>query len=288
MKPGIPTSQIHPLPKVAWACAALLLILSACAPVTKAPDPATPSIPTVSEAQLKEKAAQNLALGQRQYEAGTFDDAQKSLNEALAHGVLSRDEQAQARKLLAFIHCVSNREDACRSEFRKALEINARFDLTPAEAGHPIWGPVYRNVRAQLSSASTPEPASKTLTRSEQLLADGMAKYDAGEFDAALKILQNALKESLDKKPDQLKAVKHSAFCLCLAEKWGQCRTEFMKLFDIDPAFDLTPAEAGHPSWTRTYAGAKQRWKDAHAAKDKPAKDTAAKDPPAKAAPATK
>lgn len=247
--------------------------------MTKAPDPSAPSVPTVTEAQLRERAAQNLALGQRQYEAGTFEDALKSLNEALAHGVLSREDQAQARKLLAFIHCVSNREDACRSEFRKALEINSRFDLSPAESGHPIWGPIYRNVRAQLASAATPQPAPKALSKSEQLLADGMAKYDAGEFESALKILQSALKEGLENKADQLKAVKHSAFCLCLAEKWGQCRTEFMKLFDIDAAFDLTPAEAGHPSWTRTYAGAKQRWKDAHAAKDKQS---------AKPAPATK
>jgi tetratricopeptide (TPR) repeat protein len=277
MKPGILTAQIHPSPRFALAAAAMLLALAACVPVPKAPEPTAPSVPTVTEAQLRERAAQNLALGQRQYEAGTFDDAQKSLNEALAHGVLSRDDQAQARKLLAFIHCVSNREDACRAEFRKALEINSRFDLTPAESGHPIWGPVYRNVRAQLASASAPEPAAKALSKAEQLLADGMAKYDAGEFDSAHRILQSALKEGLDKKADQLKAVKHSAFCLCLAEKWGLCRTEFMKLFDIDPNFDLTPAEAGHPSWTRTYAGAKQRWKDAQAAKDKqPARPAAA------------
>lgn len=276
MKPGSLTPQIHLLPRLALTATVLLLTLTACVPMTKAPDPTAPSVPTVTEAQLRERAAQNLALGQRQYEAGTFDDAQKSLNEALTHGVLSREDQAQARKLLAFIHCVSNREDACRAEFRKALEINSRFDLSPAEAGHPIWGPIYRNVRAQLVSASAPEPVQKALTKAEQLLADGMAKYDAGEFDSAYKILQSALKEGLDKKPDQLKAVKHSAFCLCLAEKWGQCRTEFMKLFDIDPSFDLTPAEAGHPSWTRTYAGAKQRWKDAQTAKEKQAAKPAA------------
>lgn len=267
MNPGIPTLSLRQLPRL--GAIALLLTLAACAPVTTVPGPTAPAVPTVTEAQLRERAAQNLALGQRQYEAGTFEDAQKSLNEALAHGVLSREDQAQARKLLAFINCVSNREDACRSEFRKALEINSRFDLTPAEAGHPIWGPIYRNVRAQLASATTPQAAPKPLTKSEQLLADGMAKYDAGEFDTAYKILQSSLKEGLEKKEDQLKAVKHSAFCLCLAEKWGQCRIEFMKLFDIDATFDLTPAEAGHPSWTRTYAGAKQRWKDAQAAKDK-------------------
>lgn len=260
----------------------LVLVLASCAPMPQAPEPKSPPIPSVTESQLKERAQQNLALGQRQYEAGSFDDAQKSLSEALAHGVLTREAQAQARKLLAFIHCVSNREDSCRAEFRKALEINATFDLTPAEAGHPIWGPIYRNVRAQLLAPSAASAASKPLTKAEQLLADGMAKYDAGEFDAAFKILQSAVKEGLENRPDQLKAVKHAAFSLCLLERWGLCRTEFQKLFDIDANFDLSPAEAGHPSWTRTYAGAKQRWKDARTAKEKAASEAATKPVPAK------
>jgi len=29
------------------------------------------------------------------------------------------------------------------------------------------------------------------------------------------------------------------------------------KIYDVNPKFDLTPAEAGHPSWTRTFASAK-------------------------------
>jgi len=260
--------------------ASLSVLLTACVPPPKAPD--TPPVPQVTESQLRERAVANLGLGQRQYEAGSFDDAQKSLNDALAHGALTREDQAQARKLLAFIHCVSSREDACRGEFRKALEINAKFDLTPAEAGHPIWGPIYRNVRAQMVAPETPAVAKKALSKSEQLLADGMSKYDGGDFENAFRILQSALKEGLDSKADQLKAVKHSAFSLCLAEKFTPCRNEFMKLFDIDANFDLSPAEAGHPSWTRTYAGAKQRWKDAQAAKDKEkaAKDAAAKPSP--------
>ena len=71
-------------------------------------------------------------------------------------------------------------------------------------------------------------------------------------------------------KADQLRAHKHSAFSLCLLRRYRACRDEFMKLFEIDPDFDLAPAEAGHPSWTRTYAAAKQR---ANAARDKAATD---------------
>ena len=44
---------------------------------------------------------------------------------------------------------------------------------------------------------------------------------------------------------------------------------EFIKIYDIDPDFDLAPAEAGHPSWTRTFAGAKAQAKKAQADKAK-------------------
>lgn len=260
--------------------AVLGLTLTACAPM---PDKtAQPPVPQVTETQLREKARENLALGLRQYEAGSYEDAQKSFTASLDHGVLSREEQSVSRKHLAFIYCVSNRDELCRAEFRKAMEINSKFELTQAEAGHPIWGPVYRNVRAQMTAPAQDQAPKKVLTKSEQLLADGMAKYDAGDFDSAFKLFQSALKEGLTAKEDQLRATKHSAFCLCLADKYALCRTEFMKLFEIDPAFDLTPAEAGHPSWTRTYAGAKQRAKDAAAAKEKAAAAAAAKEAAAK------
>ena len=44
-----------------------------------------------------------------------------------------------------------------------------------------------------------------------------------------------------------------------------------MKIYDVDPDFDLTPAEAGHPSWTKTFAAAKAQAKKVIA--EKAAKD---------------
>jgi hypothetical protein len=46
------------------------------------------------------------------------------------------------------MHCVSNQQKLCREEFRKALDADPGFDLTPAEAGHPLWGPVFRKLKA--------------------------------------------------------------------------------------------------------------------------------------------
>src|SRR4051812_7541772 len=129
--------------------------LAACAPGGQQPaDPAAPPVPQISESQLRDKARESLAQGVEHYNGGRFADASRSLTAALDHGQLTRPEQGSARKYLAFIHCAAGRDAQCREEFRKALEIDPGFELTVAEAGHPIWGPVYRDVRARISATA--------------------------------------------------------------------------------------------------------------------------------------
>jgi Tfp pilus assembly protein PilF len=88
-----------------------------------------------------------LAAGLRQYEDGNYGEAAKQLQSAIDQG-LGRTGRVTAHKHLAFIHCISGRTSACREEFRKALAIDADLQLSPAEAGHPTWGPVFRAVKA--------------------------------------------------------------------------------------------------------------------------------------------
>jgi tetratricopeptide (TPR) repeat protein len=264
------------------ACiAAVALLAAACAEMPKlggTNEAAKPAAPQITESMLRDRAQQQLADGARQYDAGEYDAAVKSLNASLEHGLLSKQDQARARKLLAFSHCVSGREVQCRDEFRRAFEIYPDFALTPAEDGHPIWGPIYRNMRTQLVAEREAAAGRRTMSllpvsKAEQMLADGLVKYDAGDYPAAHTLLVSAVKEGL-KKEDQVRAMKFTAFALCLENKIRECRGEFIKIYDVDPAFDLTPAEAGHPSWTRTFASAKAQ---AHKAKkDKAAPPTAA------------
>ena len=271
--------------KVAGMTAALLI--ASCAEMPK-PDAPKPAAPQITEDTLRKRAEEQLALGVQQYQAGEFDNAVKSLTASLEHGMLSKQEQSRARKFIAFSHCVQARDASCRAEFRKAFEINPEFALTPAEDGHPIWGPVYRDVRTQLIAereAAQGRKSTASLGKAEQMLADGMLKYDAGDYDASLKLLEASLKEGLKDKPDQVRAMKHVAFNLCLKEKWRDCRAAFIRIYDVDPEFDLSPAEAGHPSWTKTFAGAKAQAK--RALQDKATREARekAKAPPAAAVP---
>jgi Tfp pilus assembly protein PilF len=85
--------------------------------------------------------------GLKQYENGDYAESAKNLQGAVDQGLGDRDKVA-AHKHLAFIHCVSSRERQCRDEFRKALAADPTMELAPAEAGHPIWGPIFRAVKA--------------------------------------------------------------------------------------------------------------------------------------------
>jgi Tfp pilus assembly protein PilF len=265
--------RAHHLSRV--VAVALALWAAGCAQLPSDSQKPAAAAPQITEAVLRDRAREQLTLGIKQYEAGDFDNALKNLQGALDHGLLPKQEQSVARKNLAFVHCVSNREAQCKDEFRKAFEINPDFSLSSAEDGHPIWGPVYRNVRTQLiaerEAASRKPTTFMPLGKAEQMLADGTVKYDAGDYAAAHKLFEDALKEGLKDKADQVRAMKQAAFSTCLLGNYSKCRGEFVKIYDVDPNFDLTPAEAGHPSWTKTFASAKAIAKKNLA--DKAAKD---------------
>lgn len=98
---------------------------------------------------IQGKGAPALSEGIKNYDNGEYDKAQKSLKAALEQGLSLKSDQVKAHKYLAFTYCINNQERQCREEFKKALETNPDFELEPAEAGHPQWGPVYRSVKTR-------------------------------------------------------------------------------------------------------------------------------------------
>ena len=118
-------------------CAALLL--SACA------------APIMRDAGLDKlalrKAEKDLSLGIRAYEDGDYKNSTRLLQSALASDLFLKSDKVAAHKYLAFMHCAQSREWACRDEFRKVLELDPKFELSPAESGHPAWGPVFKSLK---------------------------------------------------------------------------------------------------------------------------------------------
>ena len=89
-----------------------------------------------------------LEEGVLNYEEGNYRVAKRRLQFALEEG-LSRPDRVKAHKYLAFIACVSSQQLTCREEFAIALELDPNFELAPAEAGHPIWDPVFKSVKTK-------------------------------------------------------------------------------------------------------------------------------------------
>lgn len=95
------------------------------------------------------KAEQALSAGLKSYEDGQYQQAMKHIQTALNSDLTFKSDRITAYKYLAFIHCVSDRKKQCRAAFNDALEIDPDMELTPAEAGHPLWGPVFRDAQAE-------------------------------------------------------------------------------------------------------------------------------------------
>jgi Tfp pilus assembly protein PilF len=89
-----------------------------------------------------------LEEGIRNYEEGNYRTSARRIQYGLEEG-LTRPDRVKAHKYLAFIACVSGQQLTCREEFSIAMELDPSFELDAAEAGHPIWGPVYKNVKAK-------------------------------------------------------------------------------------------------------------------------------------------
>ena len=185
-------------------------------------------------AQLKDmvesaKAQATLVEGLRQYDAGDHAKSAKTLTRALEMNLGPKD-QALAHKHLAFIHCTAERERQCRDEFRKALAADPAMRLDAAEAGHPVWGPIFRSMNGPSA------------------LSAGLKLYEAGEYEESAKNLQGAIELGV---PDKQRADAHKylAFIHCASNRERQCRDEFRKALSVDPALELGPAEAGHPVW---------------------------------------
>lgn len=97
---------------------------------------------------MQRPAERALLAGLRAYDDGQYADAERALNKALDTGLVSARDRATANKHLAFVYCTSQREKACADAFRAARAADLGFGLSRAEAGHPLWGPVYKRVAA--------------------------------------------------------------------------------------------------------------------------------------------
>ena len=89
--------------------------------------------------------------------------------------------------------------------------------------------------------------------QAERNLSAGLRAYEEGQYQIAAVRLQEALDGGLAFTIDQVTAYKYLAFVHCANGRTRECRDEFRKAIALDPTFELTKAEAGHPAWGPVY-----------------------------------
>lgn len=121
-------------------------------PPASAPAPAPDDRPAADATADAPTASAVYDEGLRLYRAGQYDDAIARFAAVRSPPPL----RVQALKHTAFSYCVTNRLPACQRAFQDALALSPSFRLSPAERGHPVWGPVF--TKALQSSRPAPRP----------------------------------------------------------------------------------------------------------------------------------
>lgn len=90
-------------------------------------------------------------------------------------------------------------------------------------------------------------------------LKEGVDLFNNGDFNGTIKKLSAASEiwngGSLATQQD---ALKYMAFSYCVTSRPTLCKTQFEKALKLNPAFDLTPGEKGHPLWGPPFERAKK------------------------------
>ncbi len=139
----------------------LVLGISACSVLggkdsAKAAAPAGPTPEQLRQASIQADAQQELQRGVARFNEGDYRSTIEALSGAINIWHSDVPTQVSAHKYLAFSYCLTKQKVACKTEFEKAFKIDPNFDLTVAERGHPIWGPVF--MRAKQSQSASPAP----------------------------------------------------------------------------------------------------------------------------------
>ncbi|WP_053094230.1 TssQ family T6SS-associated lipoprotein [Cellvibrio sp. pealriver] len=76
----------------------------------------------------------------------------------------------------------------------------------------------------------------------------GKNNFQNGEYGIAeTNLLDSAIWQG--DKSEQVESLKYLAFIYCVTERITLCRHSFYKALQLNPEFELTPAESTHPLW---------------------------------------
>lgn len=118
--------------------------MAGCAgPSTPVPPPEPPPTPAALEALRSVRVL---------YTNGSYGDVIRRVATSNELAASSSAVRIEVYKLQAFSYCVSNHAQLCEDAFMRILRIDPAYTLAPNEAGHPTWGPVFRNAQSKAAA----------------------------------------------------------------------------------------------------------------------------------------
>lgn len=109
----------------------------------------------------------------------------------------------------------------------------------------------------QLPQSVEPVKPSDPVAQKEQSLSEALALYADGRYDDAVVWLTPLMGAPELPLSSQVKVLKFMAFSHCAMGRLRPCRQHFDMALELDPTFQLTEAEKGHPVWGREFANAR-------------------------------
>ena len=131
---------------------------------------------------------------------------------------------------------------------------------TPARTpSHPKAAAVVeRDASAPREAAPRPKPAARDDAPAPNAgLQEGVRLYNEGDYNGAIRRL-SARDVNNGPLSTRLTALKYMAFSYCVTARPAPCRQAFDRALRLDPSFDLSPGEHGHPLWGPVFTAAKQ------------------------------
>lgn len=93
----------------------------------------------------------------------------------------------------------------------------------------------------------------------EQKLESGVKQYEEGNYVTSLGVLQSIADGKASSGAQKIRANKYIAFIHCISSHEKLCRDAFHNILEINPEFELSSAEAGHPTWGPVFRSVKSK-----------------------------
>ncbi len=92
----------------------------------------------------------------------------------------------------------------------------------------------------------------------EDMVHSARDSYTAGNYTRTIQILHDSNEIQTSSRKTRIEAYKLMAFSYCVIGRITLCRAEFEKVLQLDPHFELSTAEKGHPIWGPAFDAARR------------------------------